>query len=148
MQQKWPAFIPYLHRGLCGRANRLCMQDTHVPNMRCDTLTYCERSMCGVSIRLSRSWIRRLSSWQSLPWGAWAKKTYIYEMKKQNKPKKFWVCTSSPYDKAGILLIRTLGTHFSDILSGIHAFSFNKMLLKMCKILCRSQCVKLHLPVA
>ena len=31
----------------------------------------------------------------------------------------------------GILLIRTLGTNFSEILSEIHAFSFKKMHLKM-----------------
>ena len=32
---------------------------------------------------------------------------------------------------AGILLIRTLGTNFSDILGEIHSFSFSKMHLKM-----------------
>ena len=32
---------------------------------------------------------------------------------------------------AGMLLIRTLGTNFSDILSEIHIFSFKKMYLKM-----------------
>ena len=31
---------------------------------------------------------------------------------------------------AGILLIRTLGTHFSEILIQIHTFSFKKMHLK------------------
>ena len=31
----------------------------------------------------------------------------------------------------GILLIRTLGTHFSEILGEIHSFSFKKMHLKM-----------------
>ena len=32
---------------------------------------------------------------------------------------------------AGILLIRTLGTNFSEILNEIHAFSFKKMHLKV-----------------
>ena len=32
---------------------------------------------------------------------------------------------------AGILLIRTLGTNFSEILGDIHSFSFKKMHLKM-----------------
>ena len=32
---------------------------------------------------------------------------------------------------AGILLIRTLGTNFSEILDKIHSFSFSKMQLKM-----------------
>ena len=35
------------------------------------------------------------------------------------------------WTNAGVLLIRTLGTHFSEILSEIRAFSFKKMDLKM-----------------
>ena len=35
------------------------------------------------------------------------------------------------WTNAGILLIRTLGTNFSEILSEIHAFSFKKMHLKV-----------------
>ena len=35
------------------------------------------------------------------------------------------------WTNAGILLIRTLGTNFSEILTEIHAFSFKKMHLKM-----------------
>ena len=35
------------------------------------------------------------------------------------------------WTNAGIVLIRTLGTNFSEILSEIHAFSFKKMHLKM-----------------
>ena len=35
------------------------------------------------------------------------------------------------WTNAGILLIRTLGTNFSEILSEIHAFSFKEMHLKM-----------------
>ena len=35
------------------------------------------------------------------------------------------------WTNAGILLIRTLGTNFSDILGVIHSFSFSKMHLKM-----------------
>ena len=47
---------------------------------------------------------------------------------------------------AGILLMRPLGTNFSEILLGIQTFSFNKMHLKMSSAkwrpLSRSQCVK------
>ena len=35
------------------------------------------------------------------------------------------------WTNAGILLIRPLGTNFSEILKGIHTFSFKKMHLKM-----------------
>ena len=35
------------------------------------------------------------------------------------------------WTNAGILLIRTLGTNFSEILSEIHVFSFKKMHLQM-----------------
>ena len=35
------------------------------------------------------------------------------------------------WTNAGILLIRTLGTNFSEILGKIHSFSFKKMHLKM-----------------
>ena len=35
------------------------------------------------------------------------------------------------WTNAEILLIRTLGTNFSEILGEIHSFSFNKMHLKM-----------------
>ena len=35
------------------------------------------------------------------------------------------------WTNAGILLIRTLGTNFSEILGKIHSFSFSKMCLKM-----------------
>ena len=35
------------------------------------------------------------------------------------------------WTNAGILLIRTLGTNFSEILGEIHSFSFSKMRLKM-----------------
>ena len=35
------------------------------------------------------------------------------------------------WTNTGILLIRTLGTNFSEILSEIHAFSFKKMHLKV-----------------
>ena len=47
---------------------------------------------------------------------------------------------------AGILLIRALGTNFSEILSEIHIFSFHKVFenafCKMTAILSRPQCVK------
>ena len=38
------------------------------------------------------------------------------------------------WTNAGILLIRTLGTNFSEILSEIRAFSFKKMDLKMSSV--------------
>ena len=52
------------------------------------------------------------------------------------------------WTNAGILLIRPLGTNFSEILIEIHTFSFKKMHLKkvICEkaaILSRPQCVKL-----
>ena len=45
---------------------------------------------------------------------------------------------------AGILLIRTLGTNFSEILSEIHAFSFKKMHLKMASAKWRPFCLGLN----
>ena len=46
------------------------------------------------------------------------------------------------WTNAGILLIRTLGTNFSEILIQIHTFSNKKMHLKMSAILFRPQSVK------
>ena len=46
---------------------------------------------------------------------------------------------------AGILLIRTLGTNFSEILSEIHAFSFKKMHLKMSSGKRRPSCLGLNM---
>ena len=40
-------------------------------------------------------------------------------------------CQAIIWTNAGILLIRTLGSNFSEILSKIHTFSFTKMRLKM-----------------
>ena len=45
---------------------------------------------------------------------------------------------------AGILLIRTLGTNFSEILSKIHPFSFKKMHLKMSSAKWRPLCLGLN----
>ena len=45
---------------------------------------------------------------------------------------------------AGILLIRTLGTNFSEILSEIRAFSFKKMHLKMSSAKWRPFCLGLN----
>ena len=45
---------------------------------------------------------------------------------------------------AGILLIRTSGTHFSEILSEIHTFSFKKMHLKMSSGKWRPFCLGLN----
>ena len=44
----------------------------------------------------------------------------------------------------GILLIRTLGTNFSEILSEIHSFSFKKMHLKMSSAKWRLFCLGLN----
>ena len=48
------------------------------------------------------------------------------------------------WTNAGILLIRTFGTNFSEILSAIHAFSFKKMHLKMSSAKWRPFCLGLN----
>ena len=48
------------------------------------------------------------------------------------------------WNNAGILLIRTSGTNFSEIVSQIHAFSFKKMHLKMSSAKWRSFCLGLN----
>ena len=48
------------------------------------------------------------------------------------------------WTNAGILLIWTLGTNFSEILSEIHAFSFKKMHLKMSSAKWRPFCLGLN----
>ena len=48
------------------------------------------------------------------------------------------------WTNAGILLIRTLGTYFSEILSEIHAFSFKKMHMKMSSAKWRPFCLGLN----
>ena len=48
------------------------------------------------------------------------------------------------WTNAGILLIRTLGTNFSEILSEIHTFSFKKMHLKMSSGKWRPFCLGLY----
>ena len=48
------------------------------------------------------------------------------------------------WTNAGILLIRTLGTNFSEILSEIRAFSFKKMHLKMSSAKWRPFCLGLN----
>ena len=50
------------------------------------------------------------------------------------------------WTNAGILLIRTLGTNFSENLSSIHAFSFKKMHLKMLSVKWRPSCLGLNVP--
>ena len=45
---------------------------------------------------------------------------------------------------AGILLIQTLGTNFSEILRTIYTFSFKKMHLKMSSGKCRPSCLRLN----
>ena len=48
------------------------------------------------------------------------------------------------WTNVGILLIRTLGTNFSEILSEIHTFSFKKMHLKMSSAKWRPFCLGLN----
>ena len=48
------------------------------------------------------------------------------------------------WTNAGILLIRTLGTNFSEILGEIHSFSFSKMPLKMSSAKWRPFCLGLN----
>ena len=48
------------------------------------------------------------------------------------------------WTNAGILLIRILGTNFSEILSEIRAFSFKKMRLKMASAKWRRLCLSLN----
>ena len=48
------------------------------------------------------------------------------------------------WTNAGILLIRTLGTNFSEILSEIYAFSFKKMHLRMSSAKWRPFCLGLN----
>ena len=48
------------------------------------------------------------------------------------------------WTNAGILLIRTLGTNFSEILSEIHAFWFKKMHLKMSSAIWHPFCLGLN----
>ena len=48
------------------------------------------------------------------------------------------------WTNAGILLIRTLGTNFSEILSAIHTFSLKKMHLKMSSAKWRPFCLGLN----
>ena len=48
------------------------------------------------------------------------------------------------WTNAGILLIRTLGTKFSEILSEMHTFSFTKMHLKMSSVKWRPFCLSLN----
>ena len=45
---------------------------------------------------------------------------------------------------AGILLIRTLGTNFSEIFSEVHAFSFKRMHFKMSSAKWRPFCLGLN----
>ena len=53
------------------------------------------------------------------------------------------------WTNAGILLIRTLGTNFSEILSEIHAFSFNKIWkLKMMSVKWRPFCLGLNVLIS
>ena len=52
-------------------------------------------------------------------------------------------CQAIIWINAGILLIRTLGTNFSDILSEIHLFSFQKMHFKILSAKCRPFCLGL-----
>ena len=52
------------------------------------------------------------------------------------------------WTNAGIWLIRTLGTNFSEILSEIHSFSFKKMHLKMSSAKWQPFCLNLNVLTA
>ena len=54
-------------------------------------------------------------------------------------------CQAIIWTNDGILLIRTLGTNFSEILSEIHSFSFKKFYLKMSSGKCRPFCLGLNM---
>ena len=55
------------------------------------------------------------------------------------------LCQAIIWTNAGILLIRTLGTNFSEILSEIHKFSFKKMHVEMSSAKWRPFCFSLNL---
>ena len=52
-------------------------------------------------------------------------------------------CQAIIWSNAGILLIKTSGTNFSEILIEIHISSFNKMHLKISSVTCRPFCLGL-----
>ena len=54
------------------------------------------------------------------------------------------LCQAIIWTNDGILLIRPLGTNFSEILSKIHTFSFKKMHLKTSSAKCRPFCLGLN----
>ena len=53
-------------------------------------------------------------------------------------------CQSIIWTNAGILLIQTLGSNFSEILRALHTFSFKKMHMKMSSGKCRPSCLSLN----
>ena len=57
-------------------------------------------------------------------------------------------CQAIIWTIAGILLIRTLVTNFSEAFSEVHTFSFRKMHLKMSSAKWRPFCLGLHVPVS
>ena len=78
----------------------------------------------------------------------WGQVTYICIMKLtiigwDNGLPPGW-CQAINWINAGILLIRTLGTNFSEILCEIPTFSFKKMHLKMPSVKWRPFCVDLN----
>ena len=54
-------------------------------------------------------------------------------------------CQAIIWTNAGILLIQTLGTNFSEILMEIYTFQFKKMHLEMSSGKCRPSCLGLNL---
>ena len=54
-------------------------------------------------------------------------------------------CQAIIWTNAGILLIRILGTNFSETLREIYTFSFKKMHLKMSSGKCRPSCLSLNM---
>ena len=91
--------------------------------------------------------VQVLLTWICYPLTHWGRVTHICVSKQTSigsnnglSPERrqaiIWV-------NAGILLIRTLGTNFSEILSEIHAFSFKKMQLKVSSAKWRPFCLGL-----
>ena len=83
---------------------------------------------------MAKGWYRRLGS--LVAWAHWGRVTHICVSKEltiigsDNGLSPGWrqaiICTN-----AGLFLVRTLGTNFSEIFSEIHPFSFKKIHLKM-----------------
>ena len=104
--------------------------DFHTSRQRCG------RGVCGFLLlfrhQLTYMVPYAVSEWYSAPWG---RVTHICVSKLTCIDSDNGLSPGRRQDiiwtNDGILLIRTLGTNFSEILSEIYSFSFNKMHLKM-----------------